>query len=426
MNSQSLDHPQINTNSDHFNYNSTVPREVTRLAEALSRLHGPSIIRDEKNGYHIYLPSPECLKTDGRKELQSRHLTVNASKYCELPEWVAKNKKPYDKDFSAVCHKTDTKYRVSDLLDRRKFKPLEERGIPNAGTSVTSAATARSASLVDDGRGNMIPAPPGEVVPITSLPPFHPAVEYLQQRGYNLQSLYHQLNCSFCVSEYPEDAETGIYYKRLPQGFRDTPQGRIIFYSFIEGVQVGWQARIMDRVVGNVKEYWHPYANQWVPMEGRDPVTNKWATLPGTNITGNGFNITWSPSKYKTAFGMSRNNTLMGVDAAVNWSKALGFPKSTAALVEGPLDAGRIGAGGIAMLGKYLSMEQADMLCKRFRRLLMVMDNDAAGEEATKRVKIVMMDRLTEVIFVKVPDEYKDIGEMTSLSAAALIYKYLI
>ena len=46
---------------------STIPAKCG-LAEALSRIHGPSVIRNESNGYYIYLPSPECIKNDGKKE----------------------------------------------------------------------------------------------------------------------------------------------------------------------------------------------------------------------------------------------------------------------------------------------------------------------------------------------------------------------
>lgn len=398
------------------------------LAETLSRLHGPSIIRNESNGYHIYLASPECIKTDGRKEIQSKHLTVNASKYKQLPEWLAthKNQKDKDPDFSAICHKTNTKYRVSDLMNERIFPPLDKRGIPNAGTSVISTAVDRQKSLTQDSKGNWVPCDPGKVTSILDLPPRHPAVEYLKERGYDLKGLHAQFNCSYCTEEFPENSDKGIFYKRLPLNFRDTPQGRIIFYAYINGVQVGWQARIIDRIVGYTKEYWHPYSNTWVPAEVKNPTTGKWAAIPGIEIHSAGYDILWKPSKYKTAFGMARNEALMGVDAAVHWNKALNFNKPTALLVEGPLDAGRIGLGGIAMLGKYLSDKQADILVKKFRRLVMVMDNDQAGEEAKRRIKFVLSDRLVDISFIDVPPQYKDIGEMPAMAALNLIYKHIL
>ena len=402
-----------------------VPREVRMLAEALSRLHGPSIIRKEKNGYHIYLPSPACLATDGRRELQSKHLTVNASKYKELPEWVNTHKGlKHDPDFSAVCHKTSTRYRVSDLLDEKKFPTLDKRGIPNVASHVASFSSINKDSLVSDGRGNMVPRDPGDVVPIIDLPNNHPAVEYLLNRNYDLDVLYRQMRCSYCTREAPEDPTCGIFYKRMPLRFKDTPQGRIILYAFIDGVQVGWQSRIIERVAHNVKEYWHPYANMWVPVETLT-ADNKWVPMDGVESEYNGFKCTWKPSKYKTAFGMSRNNALIGVDAAVQFNKLLKLKKRIAVLAEGPLDAGRFGPMGIAMLGKYLSQEQAQILINRFDKIIMVMDNDKAGEEARRRITQVMQDKLTEVVFADVPEGIKDAGAMTTAAAMELIYPHL-
>jgi len=407
-----------------------IPNQVTRLAEALSRLHGPVNIRRETNGYHIHLPSPICLELDGRKELNSKHLTINASRYYQFPEWVSKHGAISSKnkiDYSAMCHKTDTNYKVSDLLNELKFPPLEKRGIKNAGSHVTNSAIARTECLVEDENGNLIPQIPGEVLPLTSLPDLHPAVEYLKNRNYNLQSLVTQFDCSFCYKEQPENPKTGIYYKKLPLNFRDTPQGRIVFNAYIGGVKVGWQARIIDRVNDEgIKEYLQPYSNSWIPVESKDPSTGKWTVMPGIETTSEtGFSLLWKPSKYKTAFGMSRNESLMGYDSAVKQNELWQLKKSTAFLVEGPLDAARIGPGAVAMLGKYLSESQASLLTRKFKKVVMVMDNDAAGNQARVRVKEVMTGRNVEVIFADVPYGFKDIGEMDPLDALTFAYSYL-
>lgn len=394
----------------------------------MSRLHGPAIIRNESNGFHIYLPSPECLKTDGRKEIQSKHLTVNASRYKQTDDWVQRHgylKDDMAKDYSAVCHKTDTKYKVSDLLNERKYPTLEKRGLPNISSKIIQAATQRSASLVDDGKGNLVPVDPGVVVPITSLPPFHPAVMYLKDRNYDLDLLYTQFKCSFCTQETTEDAAKGIMFKKLPLDFKDTPQGRIIFYSFINGVQVGWQARIIERVEGNLKYYFHPYKNSWVATEQKDPDTGKWEPLPGIEIKLQGYDILWKPSKYKTAFGMLRNETLMGVDAAIEFNRKLGLKKPTACIVEGPLDAARIGPGAIALLGKYMSERHADLLVSKFKKLIVVADNDKAGREMADRIRQLMSERRIEIVFIDIPEQYKDVGEMSYSDAVNLIFKHI-
>jgi 5S rRNA maturation endonuclease (ribonuclease M5) len=407
---------------------STIPRAITILAEALSRLHGPAVIRNESNGYHIYLPSPECLKTDGRKEIQSKHLTVNASRYKQTDDWVRKHGQSLDdlaKDYSAVCHKTDTKYKVSDLLNERKFPTLEKRGLPNISSKIIQAATQQMASLVDDGKGNMVPMDPGVVVPINSLPPFHPASVYLKDRGYDLDLLYKQFKCSFCTQENPRNDAKGIYYKSLPLDFKDTPQGRIVFYSFINGVQVGWQARIIERVEDNLKYYFHPYKNNWVAAEQKNTETGKWEPIPGIEIKLEGYTIEWKPSKYKTAFGMLRNETLMGLDAALDFNKKLGLKKPTVCIVEGPLDAGRIGPGAVALLGKYMSERHADLLVSKFKKLIVVADNDKAGREMADRIRHLMSDRRAEVVFVDIPDKYKDVGEMTYEAAVNLVFTHI-
>ena len=398
------------------------------LAEALSRLHGPAVIRNESNGFHIYLPSPECLKTDGRKEIQSKHLTVNASRYKQTDDWLHKHgsiKDPMVLDYSAVCHKTNTKYKVSDLLNEKKYPTLEKRGLSNISSKIIEAATLKTQSLVDDGKGNLVPMDPGVVVPITALPTHHAAVAYLRDRGYDLDLLYKQFKCSFCTQERPEQPEKGIFYKRLPLDFKDTPQGRIIFYSFINGVQVGWQARIIDRVEDNIKYYLHPYKNNWVAAEQKNAETGKWEAIPGIEIELNGYTIHWKPAKYKTAFGMARNETLMGVDAAVEFNKKLGLKKHTAFVVEGPLDAGRIGPGAVALLGKYMSERHADLLVSKFKKLVVVADNDKAGKEMATRIKQLMSERLVELNFVDIPDQYKDVGEMTYEAAMHLVFKHL-
>ncbi len=56
----------------------------------------------------------------------------------------------------------------------------------------------------------------------------------------------------------------------------------------------------------------------------------------------------------------------------------------------------------------------------------MVMDNDKAGEEAKRRIKFVMSERLVDISFIDVPPQYKDIGEMSAIAALNLIYKQLL
>ena len=122
---------------------------------------------------------------------------------------------------------------------------------------------------------------------------------------------------------------------------------------------------------------------------------------------------------------MQRNETLMGVDAAIKFNKVLGLKKPTAFIVEGPLDAARIGPGCVALLGKYMSERHADLLVSKFKRLIVVADNDKAGQEMANRIKQLMSERSVEVIFVDIPEQYKDVGEMPYDAALQLVYKHI-
>ena len=103
-----------------------------------------------------------------------------------------------------------------------------------------------------------------------------------------------------------------------------------------------------------------------------------------------------------------------------------GLKKSVVILVEGPLDAARFGPPGVAMLGKYLSDRQADLLARRFKKIIVVADNDKAGLEAKLRIQDVLSNKLIDLVFVDVPPAFKDVGEMETLDAIKLIQPHLI
>lgn len=396
---------------------SEVDRDIVILAEALARKHGRVTIRKENQGVHLYMPSPKCLEEDGKREIQACHLTVNADRYLGLGKFINK-KGTYNADASALCHKTDTRYLVSELL---AMPPLEERGIPNAPRGELIKAS-HDRYLVDDGNGNMIPAHPGKVIPIIDLPEDHPAVIYLRDRGYNLSLLHLQFRCGYCFEETPESKEHSLFYKRMPQGFKDTPQGRIIFYVDMEGVQNGWQARVIDKCEGNTKYYLHPYSQAMTPVYTRESEESEWTLMD--SYADDRYN--WKPSKYKTGQGALRNQLLMGYDAAVRWNAILKHEVPFCVLVEGPLDAGRIGPPGVAMLGKYLSRNQALALRSRFRRVIFIPDTDKAGKASKDRFLDVMSE-FTDMQYdiLELPDSFKDVGEMTYEQVWKLIKQIL-
>jgi len=366
-----------------------LPRDVRYIVARLTAIHGSGHLRQEAKGLHLYLASPKCLEQDGPEELNKRHLTVNLDKYLGLGLWVGREM-AYEEEDCAFCHKTDTRYTVRKLLD---MPPLKDRGIKETIQSTTvKAAEDRELYCIRDGNGNLIPDHPGMVVPVTSLTAGHPAYDYLTDRGYNLQTLWEQFRTSYCFQEtVMTNSPRGMTrrgYRLLPGGFRDTPQGRIIFYVDVKGVQQGWQARIIDRVVnGFLKQAWHPYEGVWVTTHFKSG--DSWVLAPALRTEvdiakGVGKKLAWDPSKYYTGKATRRSEVVMGFDAAVKWCGEHG--KTTAVLSEGPLDAGRMGMPGMGMIGKYLNDDQAKLIAGAFRRVIYVADKGEAGKTAEASV----------------------------------------
>jgi 5S rRNA maturation endonuclease (ribonuclease M5) len=390
-----------------------VPREVMMLAQCLAAIHGEVVIRREDHGLHLYMASPTGIERDGAKELQSRHLTVNADRYLGFGQW--RNRAgTYDRDMSAVCHKYGTKFSVSQL---KQYKPLEQRGIPDVKHTVFNNAVDREKYLVDDGKGHRIPNHPGLVMPIQDLPSDHPALEYIRSRDYDVDILTQQFRCAYCYSETPENDEIKLFYKRLPGRFKDTPQGRLVFYVDIKGVQEGWQARILNKTEGDVQHHWHPYQNAWVlthvKVNGIWHLRHDWKKEP----------YPWKPSKYRSANGIQRSRVVMGYDAAVAWNARHKLKTPTAILVEGPLDAGRIGPPGIAFMGKYLNEAQGDLLSREFRKIIYITDDDEAGRES-KRSIVRSLAGKVDLHEAVLPKGFKDIGEMDMGAAWKLVQPY--
>ncbi len=107
------------------------------------------------------------------------------------------------------------------------------------------------------------------------------------------------------------------------------------------------------------------------------------------------------------------------------FNQKLNLRKPTVCVVEGPLDAARIGPGAVALLGKYMSERHADLLVRKFKKIIVVADNDKAGQEMAKRIKELMSERGMEVVFIDIPEQYKDVGDMPYEAAIELIFKHL-
>jgi hypothetical protein len=395
--------------------NVVLPREVEMLAGALARIHGHVNIRREKGGLQIMMACPECLQRDGKKELSSRHLAVNAERNLGLGKY-AMQVGQYNADYSGFCMKhsssTGKGMLVSDLL---VMVPLKERGYPDAPLGgITRPAPGKC--LIPDGKGNMIPDHPGEVISLLDLPSNHPAVEYLVNRGFDIKSLTVQFRVAYCVQEAPKNEEMGRYYRALPCGFKDTPQNRIIFYADMQGVQRNWQARIIEKVVGDIKYFLHPYQNDWMPIQRKNPSTGEWEVMDHVKKDSS---LAWKPQKYKSAFSSERNNTIMGLDAAIRWNRLMRLPKTLAIITEGPGDAGRFGPPGVCVMGRFLADAQARILLDNFQCVLYAGQNAVESRQLGNQIEIAMVGR-AEYAAIYPPEGTKDVGDMTTEAAWAI------
>jgi hypothetical protein len=408
-----------------------VPQEILRLAERLGLIHGQPQIVKETGGIHIRIASPEALEKDGSRELEGRHLYVNADKFFAMGKFRGA-RGTYDADRCAMCMKYETPYSLNDLL---RMPPLSQRGYKDVPTDVQIMVKERY--LIDDGRGNMIPEHPGLVTPINMLPEDHVAVQYLRARNYDLDVLDKQFGCAYCYSQTPErwiarNDPANLSYKPLPGGFKDTPQGRLIFYAYVDGVQVAWQARVIDKMEGPLHYYWHPYENRWDLVEiqvGYDAKKKKpIMTLCPPFNTVEPFtwqNPRWEISKYKTARGAARNELIFGLDAAVEWNRMVGRADNPIAVGgEGPLDAGRPGPPGVAMVGKFLSDHQVALITSRFKEFIWCGDNDEAGRKASLRVRAELAPKL-KFHEVQIP-KGKDLGDLDQGETWKLLAPLLI
>lgn len=401
----------------------SIPAEVTALAEKLAAKHGPVTITSEASGLHIYIPDPELLQQDGRKELSSKHLAINAEKYLGIGRYdvvtnrTKENKKLYtefrDKGVEVPCAismKTKKRYSVDALL---RMPPIEKRieGIGDIRHTVTAADPNKY--LVYDENGNLVPEWCGKTIPINQLPPDHAAREYLERiRKFDVDDLSNVWDICYCEEALPEDRAFGRYYSRLPYGCKNSPSGRIILPVYDDqGVRRGWQARIIDFENAHGDKFVWTDKQEWIQVlhSGNDPAVS------------DEFPKGFAPHKYLNAKGSQRNALLFGIKQAVKFNEGKPFHRRYCVLMEGPLDAARGGPPCIALLGKSLSYEQAAMIRKNFAVIYTVMDQDKAGQECLKRIR-QMLDGLP-IHELTVPAKHKDLGACSYEEAKAILPK---
>jgi DNA primase len=85
----------------------------------------------------------------------------------------------------------------------------------------------------------------------------------------------------------------------------------------------------------------------------------------------------------------------------------------------------------MAMIGKYLNANQADLLASAFERIIYVGDNDEAGKEAQESVVKSLLGKL-DVVCVNVLSMHdsdtkkKDLGDATQIAAWRVLQPLVI
>lgn len=351
------------------------------LAENLCKIHGAGTIRHERSGAQLYVACPSCLQNYGDRELTSRHLVINLD-FWLMQEFIENRKKKL-----AICMKCNTKYSKDQLT---KMAPLKTRLGRFIKTDVSSYTSNQNAQILDtDENGNLVPFGPGKIIPIIDLATTHPARWYIEQRGFDVNQLYAQFQTSFCEQETPPDKAKSIGYKRLSGTWRDTPQGRIIFFCFMYGIRKGWQGRLMEHSEGEFTYLWHPYNQEWETSIDKKEL-----------------------SKYVNGRGTKRSEILYGFQYVKDYLETLPAKDRYVVITEGCLDAAKFDKHGLALTGKSISQIHIDTLKGITNNIIIGSDGDQVGIEASKIMikKLIENDFKVEIIYPL--KGYKDFGEM--------------
>lgn len=440
----------------HANAITHIPKEILDLADRIARQQNCKVtLSKERSGYHLYMPCPDCLVTHGKNELRDPKYAINLSKYCGIGDEFRHLHEEVDQAFQAfnpltdihndavndeknlktgICMRTwqsnaPHRYPVDTLL---AMDSVTKR-FPDILTSYRVLNGADGAEReahweTDPISGGLCPPPAGDITPILELDPMHPARWYLESyRKFDLQRLTDMFRCGFCTKEYPEGRHQ-IWYRKFPGGWKDTPQHRVIFHALHKGVPLTWQGRYPEFVTpdGLNKYALHPYAVpfEWSRIATRATAVQAWMPVPPFDEVDDEERIKFDPAKYKTAKHSARE--LMGWDAALKRADHDDDPVRWCVLTEGPLDTARVGPGGLCIMGKSLSPDNAAKIASNFSLALLAFDNDRYGQEATATIRALLTDCkckapiLTSVMPLVIP-EGKDLGEMDQTASDRLI-----
>lgn len=447
----------------HANGISYIPKEITALADRIARSQNCKVtLSKETSGYHLYLPCPACLHTHGKDELRDPKYAINLSKYFGIGDEFRHLHEEVAQAFSPMANAhneaVNDEKNLKTGVCMRTWQSTEPHRFPVDVLIAMDAITSRHPDILTSYRvingadgeereshwepdhisGQLCPPPAGDLTPILELDPVHPARWYLESyRKFDLQRLTDMFRCGFCTKEFTEGRHR-IWYRKFPGGWKDTPQGRVIFHSLHKGVPLTWQGRYPEMVTadGLNKYGLHPYTGEWSHLATRATAVQAWMPMPPFDEVDDEGHIKFDPSKYKTAKHSGRE--LMGWDAAIAQADRgvvqFGTPEPVASgdgirwcvLTEGPLDAARIGPGALCIMGKSLSQENAAKIASNFHIVLTAFDNDRYGREATEKISATLFgskarDHIVISVGAMVIPEGKDLGEMNQDLADKLL-----
>ena len=376
---------------------------IEELAKAITAIHGRPRPSRESSGFHLAIPCPLCLQEYGAREMKSKHLQINADKLLGLGRFknmfISGARDQIKKKGYAQCMK-DAKHGSFTIDQILGYPTLEERGYQGYRPEIKITGN-QDRYLIPDYKGNLIPDHPGKITPITQLPHAHPALDFLRYRDYDPVKLVQQFRAAWCYEEAPEGEQYRRWYRKHDEGWKSTPQGRIIFFSDVAKVQSCWQGRYLEIKHEGQTLVWHPYRERWEHRpnwpKGEEPV------------------------KYNTAPGSLRNSQLCGFDHVVACASLLPRKQRVCVLTEGPLDAARFPEKGMAVLGKNLSDVQAILIKLHFDKVVLAFDADEYGAAACEKAARTLDHYSIQHVNFFSPEEQQspdkmDVGELGYLN----------
>jgi len=239
---------------------------------------------------------------------------------------------------------------------------------------------------------------PGKTIPIQDLKSDHPAITYLEKRGYSKEDAI-PFELSYCL-----ESEFKVI------------EGRIIFPLIKNGVYLGFQARYLE---DPPKKSSLPVCkkNGWVLDINTETkiITIGSHTYPILDHTRlivrvgdyvpEGKRFMESIDKYWTAPGTKKSHTFFG------WDLAKDSPYVV--VMEGPLDVLKFGPPAIAMFGKAISPIQTRLLLSKWsdKKIIVLLDADAKkySDNAVSILKPHVKDE--QVFSINLP-EGRDPGDL--------------